>query len=166
MFVIPDRSFPKVPVLTLTAFHSSDTASDHDAVILSDSRFLYVVQDLHSVPGILHQKFDQHGQTGVPGRISDGSLLLRYGLRAKVGAKRRCSHPIPPNKEGNEDRGKVRINLRYSKVGNCSYSKISSTHRNLSYTYPGGSEPTLKNISFKIEAGESLAIVGCNGSGM
>jgi len=37
--------------------------------------------------------------------------------------------------------------------------------RNLSYTYPGGSEPTLKNISFKLEAGESLAIVGCNGSG-
>ena len=41
----------------------------------------------------------------------------------------------------------------------------STNHRNLSYTYPGGSEPTLKNISFKLDAGESLAIVGCNGSG-
>jgi ABC-type transport system involved in cytochrome bd biosynthesis fused ATPase/permease subunit len=40
-----------------------------------------------------------------------------------------------------------------------SYSKISSTHRNLSYTYPGGLEPTLKNISVKLEAGESLAML-------
>jgi energy-coupling factor transporter ATP-binding protein EcfA2 len=45
------------------------------------------------------------------------------------------------------------------------YSKNFVDHRNLSFTYPGGSEPTLKNISFSLEAGESLAIVGCNGSG-
>jgi ABC-type protease/lipase transport system fused ATPase/permease subunit len=36
----------------------------------------------------------------------------------------------------------------------------------LFYTYPGGTEPALRNISFTLEAGETLAIVGYNGSGM
>jgi len=38
--------------------------------------------------------------------------------------------------------------------------------RNLSYTYPGSTEPALQNINFTLEAGETLAIVGYNGSGM
>lgn len=38
--------------------------------------------------------------------------------------------------------------------------------RGLTYTYPGSSEPALKNVSFSLEAGETLAIVGYNGSGM
>ena len=36
----------------------------------------------------------------------------------------------------------------------------------MSYTYPGGTEPALRNINFTLEAGETLAIVGYNGSGM
>jgi ABC-type multidrug transport system fused ATPase/permease subunit len=36
----------------------------------------------------------------------------------------------------------------------------------LSYTYPGSTEPALQNINFTLEAGETLAIVGYNGSGM
>ena len=107
-------SFAKVPVLTSTAFlffPHADTTSDHDAVIVRHSGFLYVVQDLHSVLGLLHQKFDQHGQTRLPGYISDGCVLLRHGLRAKVGTHKGPPYPIPPNKEGNEDRGEVRINF-------------------------------------------------------
>jgi len=114
-------SFAKVPVLTLTAFYfffpHADTTSDHDAVIFRDPWFLYVVQDLHSVPGLLHQKFDQHGQVGLSGYISDGCLLLCYGLRAKAGAKEGPPHFVPADKEGNEDRGQVRINSHYSKLG-------------------------------------------------
>ena len=161
-------SFAKVPVLILTAFHffpHADTTSDHDAVIVRDPWFLYVVQDLYSVLGLLHQKFDQHGQVGLPGHISDGSLLLCYGFRAKVGAKEGNPCLIPANEEGNEDRGEVRINFRYSKVGRSTLIQTLVNHRSISFTYPGGSEPTLKGISFKLEAGESLAIVGCNGSG-
>lgn len=104
-------SFAKAPVLTSTAFHffpHADTTSDHDAVIVGNSGFLYVVQDLHSILGLLHQKFDQHGQARLPGCISDGGLLLRYGLRAKVGAKEGPPYPIQLNREGNEDRGEVR----------------------------------------------------------
>lgn len=39
------------------------------------------------------------------------------------------------------------------------------SNRNISYTYPGNTKPTLKNVSFTLEAGETLAIVGYNGSG-
>ena len=37
--------------------------------------------------------------------------------------------------------------------------------RNVSYTYPGNHTPALKDISLVLEAGETLAIVGYNGSG-
>ncbi|KAG8859725.1 hypothetical protein FRB96_004299 [Tulasnella sp. 330] len=37
--------------------------------------------------------------------------------------------------------------------------------RNMSFTYPGQTEPALKNINLTIEPGETLAIVGFNGGG-
>ena len=37
--------------------------------------------------------------------------------------------------------------------------------RDLTFTYPGASEPTLKNASAVIEKGDFLAIVGNNGCG-
>ena len=37
--------------------------------------------------------------------------------------------------------------------------------RNVSFTYPGTDIPILKNVSFKVEQGDTLAIVGKNGSG-
>lgn len=37
--------------------------------------------------------------------------------------------------------------------------------RNVSYTYPGAEKPAVKNISFILEAGKNLALVGINGSG-
>ncbi|NEP60553.1 MAG: ABC transporter ATP-binding protein, partial [Symploca sp. SIO2G7] len=39
------------------------------------------------------------------------------------------------------------------------------TARNLSYTYPGAKTPALDNISFSINPGETVAIVGAIGSG-
>lgn len=37
--------------------------------------------------------------------------------------------------------------------------------RNVSYTYSGAEEPTIKNISFRLNKGERLAMVGLNGAG-
>ena len=37
--------------------------------------------------------------------------------------------------------------------------------KNLSYTYPGAEKPAVDNISFKINKGERLAVVGVNGAG-
>lgn len=37
--------------------------------------------------------------------------------------------------------------------------------KNLTFAYPGSGSPVLKNINLKIEAGETLAIVGFNGGG-
>lgn len=37
--------------------------------------------------------------------------------------------------------------------------------RNVSFTYPGGSDHTIRDISFKIAKGETLAIIGSTGSG-
>ncbi len=42
---------------------------------------------------------------------------------------------------------------------------LSVEFRNVSFTYPEKSEPALKNISFKINAGEAIALVGRNGAG-
>ena len=37
--------------------------------------------------------------------------------------------------------------------------------QNVSFTYPGAQQPVLKNISFRIEAGESIFLAGRNGAG-
>lgn len=44
-------------------------------------------------------------------------------------------------------------------------SGLDIEFRKVSFYYPGRSEATLKNISFKIHAGESVALVGQNGAG-
>lgn len=37
--------------------------------------------------------------------------------------------------------------------------------RNLGFTYPGGTEPVLRDINMSVEPGSTLAIVGLNGGG-
>lgn len=43
--------------------------------------------------------------------------------------------------------------------------KYEIEFRNVSYAYPGTEKPTIKNISFKLNRGEKLAMVGLNGAG-
>ena len=44
-------------------------------------------------------------------------------------------------------------------------SRASLEMRNVEFRYPGAAQPVLRNISFKVEAGETLAIIGSTGSG-
>lgn len=46
---------------------------------------------------------------------------------------------------------------------NCTRGEIE--FKNVSFTYPGGSGNVLENLSFKIERGETAAIIGSTGSG-
>lgn len=42
---------------------------------------------------------------------------------------------------------------------------ISIEFRNVSFTYPGADEPAIKNLSFRIEPNETVALIGKSGSG-
>lgn len=50
-------------------------------------------------------------------------------------------------------------------INQLDLSQITIEFNNVSFKYPGNNSYTLKNISFKINNGEKLAIVGENGSG-
>ena len=43
--------------------------------------------------------------------------------------------------------------------------KQGLSFKNVTFTYPGATKPTLRNINLKIEPGESIALVGLNGAG-
>ncbi len=47
----------------------------------------------------------------------------------------------------------------------CSDKKLTVEWRNLSHQFDDRDQPTLKNLDFKIEAGEKIALVGYNSSG-
>ena len=52
-----------------------------------------------------------------------------------------------------------------SDVENVEYIKGDIEFRNLSFTYPDGDYNVLENVSFKINAGENVGIIGKTGSG-
>lgn len=60
------------------------------------------------------------------------------------------------------------LNLPEETLGQTKIAKAGSPKiefRNVEFTYPLNKEPTLKNVSFVIEPGEHIALVGENGSG-
>ena len=78
--------------------------------------------------------------------------VAQFGERAKLIEKYRGFLKSDSKiKDGNEQ----------AKVGKPKEIKIE----NLSFTYPGNSEPTLKNISLTIKPYEKIALVGFNGAG-
>ena len=50
-------------------------------------------------------------------------------------------------------------------VIDCDTIKGDIEFKNLTFTYPGAAKPSLSNVSFKINAGESVGIIGKTGSG-
>jgi ABC-type multidrug transport system fused ATPase/permease subunit len=54
----------------------------------------------------------------------------------------------------------------YESASSGSGTGMKIEFRDISYKYPGKSEFVLKNISFVLQAGETLALLGFNGSGI
>lgn len=62
----------------------------------------------------------------------------------------------------------LKLNPKTPKSGDIPYKGSDSASiefRNVSFTYPGTSYKVLNNISFKLEAGKTTALVGLNGAG-
>lgn len=55
--------------------------------------------------------------------------------------------------------------VQFNPNASAAPEKGSIEFDNVSFTYPDGDKPTLKNISFKVKSGEMVGIVGATGSG-
>lgn len=55
--------------------------------------------------------------------------------------------------------------VQFNPNASAAPEKGSIKFDNVSFTYPDGDKPTLKNISFKVKPGEMVGIVGATGSG-
>lgn len=109
---------------------------------------------------------------GVNGSISIGSLVaLLYMLNRYEHAISQVSgysevlsrfyfsfQYVPRFLESGNDEGRAGINAP-------EVIKEGIVFENVSFSYPGNSESTLKNINFKIAPGERIALVGENGAG-
>ena len=57
------------------------------------------------------------------------------------------------------------LDVQFNPNASAAPEKGSIEFDNVSFTYPDGDKPTLKNISFKVKPGEMVGIVGATGSG-
>jgi ATP-binding cassette, subfamily B, multidrug efflux pump len=82
------------------------------------------------------------------------TFVLMMGPRASVCAKRiedvlrTSSSVVPPEMGATELPGPVSLELR-----------------NAEFAFPGAEQPVLRDLNFRVEAGETLAIIGSTGSG-
>ena len=81
------------------------------------------------------------------------AMLLVIIPRASVAAKRIL--------EVLDTNNKIKDPSEYKKVGD----NASLEFKNVTFKYPNGDAPVVSNISFKVNAGETLAIIGSTGAG-
>ncbi|MET3319388.1 UNVERIFIED_ORG: ATP-binding cassette subfamily B protein [Peribacillus simplex] len=93
--------------------------------------------------------------TRIAASLSVFSWLIMVISRAKASAERVTEIFETPI---DLDEGKVESQSGAVKAGSIEFQDVS-------FRYPGSGTPVLKNLSFTVEAGESLAIIGATGSG-
>lgn len=99
-------------------------------------------------------------------RMAFQGIFLMGAFCAAMNIQPRLTPPSEDAEKYPSSTTGMKIEARYLKLSLCFHAcSLLSRYRHLSYTYPGSKEPSLKNVTFNLEAGESLAIVGYNGSG-
>ncbi|MEJ9229257.1 ABC transporter ATP-binding protein/permease [Peribacillus butanolivorans] len=93
--------------------------------------------------------------TRIAASLSVFSWLIMVISRAKASAERVTEIFETPI---DLDEGKMESQSGAIKAGSIEFQDVS-------FRYPGSGTPVLKNLSFTVEAGESLAIIGATGSG-
>ncbi|MED3687848.1 ABC transporter ATP-binding protein [Peribacillus butanolivorans] len=93
--------------------------------------------------------------TRIAASLSVFSWLIMVISRAKASAERVTEIFETPI---DLDEGKMESQSGDVKAGSIEFQDVS-------FRYPGSGTPVLKNLSFTVEAGESLAIIGATGSG-
>lgn len=93
--------------------------------------------------------------------ISQMSEFLT-GLFGGVGSMREGALRISDYREYFEIKGRLNRGKGIEKPKN---RPVSIEFKNVTYKYPQGEKNVLENISFKINAGEKIALVGLNGAG-
>ncbi|MFD6438922.1 ABC transporter ATP-binding protein [Peribacillus sp. NPDC060186] len=93
--------------------------------------------------------------TRITASLSVFSWLIMVISRAKASAERVTEIFETPI---DLDEGKMESQSEVIKAGRIKFQDVS-------FRYPGSGTPVLKNLSFNVEAGESLAIIGATGSG-
>lgn len=88
--------------------------------------------------------------------ISMFAFIIMVLSRTKASAERVDEVlSLEKEEESEENRAPSGLEIKHGKV----------EYRNVSFQYPAADEMTLKDISFKLEPGETLAIIGATGSG-
>lgn len=138
-----------------------DTAGHNSAIFLDFSWIFGSLQKFHSGRGLHNNKFSHYDADGFPGHLPDGSFLCRHEATTSFKTRKRKYRKI----YAPATRCSITSHVCFSEASNCTLRYNLLSDRNLCYTYPGNTEPSLTNVTFSLQAGETLAIVGYNGSG-
>jgi ABC-type multidrug transport system fused ATPase/permease subunit len=127
-----------VGAVTVSAIQFSTQDARHAVATLS----VFLAASTRIAPAVLRL---QQGMITVKSNLAQGALTL--GLLEELSDK-----DLPALQESE---------IRFTHAG----FQPSVSLKNVSFTYPGNTEPTLKNVSLEVRPGEVVAFVGPSGAG-